>query len=284
MEDAWKTLSELFEDGVPCLVLFKDDSKNQWSLCSWIPEDTPVKPKMLASSTQKTVKDAFNAELGPWAKNFAMTEKVEATFAAYQEATKEQTEEERKACMTTAELIQEEARLASEQERKEQEGKKIGMVGLGAASCNAHESFDAAVKAVGGGKAMLAKITGDKGKHQVEGDVLEGINKPSDLADKLDDEVPGYVLMQGEDGLVFMSWIPDNAPVKPRMNVSSYKRDVCDKIKKLAGGDLLLQEVSLKSELTEALLKKAVESAAPQAKPKPKAGPMAGAFKLPGLP
>merc|ERR1711862_492954 len=164
------------------------------------------------------------------------------------------------------------------------------MIGLGAVNCTAHESFNDAVMSVvrgRGGEAVIAKITGETNAHQVEGDELEGIDKPADLSDKLSDDIPCYVVMNGEDGLLLISWLPETAPVKPRMNVSTYKRDISNKIKKLAGvDDLIEQEVSEKKELKDDLGKKRIESTVPQAaaRPAPKhAGPMAGAFKLPGL-
>jgi len=224
-----------------------------------------------------------------FAKDYKMMEKDEATYEAYHAATKDLSEEDRRAAMTRMEIVAEEAKAASEAERKSLEGKKIGMVGLGAVTCTAHASFDDAVLSVvrgSGGEAVLIKITGDDTGHQVEGDALDSINKPADLHGKLDDDVPCYVLMNGEDILLLISWLPETSPVKPRMNVSTFKKDVSNKIKKLAGvDDIIEQEISDKSELTDDLGKKRIESTEPQARrPAPKSSaPMPMAFKLPGL-
>lgn len=289
MEDAFAALSEAFEDDVPCLILFKDDVKDgAWSLCSWIPDAVPVRPKMLAASAQKNVKDSFGGQL-TFAKDYKMMDKDEACYGAYYEATKDLTDADRHAAMTRSEIVAEEAKAASEAERKSLEGKKIGMVGLGAVTCSAHASFDEAVLSVvrgSGGEAVLVKVTGDDAGHQVEGDALEDIKKPSDLSDKLDDDVPCYVLMNGEDALLLISWLPETSPVKPRMNVSTFKRDVSNKIKKLAGvDDIIEQEVSDKSELTDDLGKKRIESNEPQVRRQVQKSdaPMPMAFKLPGL-
>lgn len=293
MEDAWGKLNGFFEDGIPSLVLFKDDNKaGKWALCSWIPEDVPVKPKMLASSVQKNVKSSFEKSLGAFAKDYKMMERSEVSYEAYEEYTKELTEDDRHAAMTRQEIVALEAHKDSERERESLVGKKIGMIGLGAVTCSAHETFEEAVKAVAmgrGGEGMIAKITGVTNNHQVEGNELDDVNKPADLASKLDDDVPCYVLMHGEDDLLlFISWLPESAPVKPRMNVSTFKRDVVNKIKQMAGVDELIEvEVSEKKELVDSLAQKRIENNVPQAasRPAPKpAGPMAGAFKLPGLP
>jgi len=290
MEEAFAALVDTFEDDVPCLLLFKDDSKGgAWSVCSWVPENVPIKPKMAVNSAHKSVKEAFASDLS-LTKDYKMAERSEATYSAYIEATKELDEDTRRAAMTRQEIVAEESKVAVEEQRKSLEGKRIGMVGLGAVTCEAHESFDNAVMSVvrgRGGEAALVRVTGSDESHQLEGEELESISKPSDLGDKLDDDVPCYVLMNGEDSLLLISWKPDTAPVKPRMNVSTFKTDVSNKIKKLAGvDDIIDQEVSEKGELTDDLGKRQVESTVPQARPAAppkKTGPSPGAFKLPGL-
>lgn len=295
MDAAWTELQGLLEDGVPSYVLFKDDDKDpqagQWSLCVWIPEGTPVKPKMCASSAQKNVKEAFASQLGPWAPNFPMSEKSEVTLSSFQEHTQPKTEEDRRNAMTRAEIVKEESIKDSERERKSLEGKKIGMVGLGSITCRAHESFQALVKQLAQSSVqefgVKCMITGTTNNNQVEAEEIDDVKDPTDLKGKLSDDVPCYVLMLGQEGtLVLISWLPENSPVKPRMNVSTFKRDVVNKIKEISGvDDIIEQECSMDDELTPALLKKDIEDTKPQAPAKPThiGGPMAGAFKLPGF-
>lgn len=55
----------LIEDGQPCYILFRLDTKNssgfEWLLISWCPDDSHVRQKMLYSSTKATLKTEFGS-------------------------------------------------------------------------------------------------------------------------------------------------------------------------------------------------------------------------------
>ena len=77
-------VDSLLEDALPCYILFKMDSatKEGWLLANWVPENTPVRQKMLYASSRETLKK----ELGSIAAEMTAAERDEITYEAYQGA------------------------------------------------------------------------------------------------------------------------------------------------------------------------------------------------------
>merc|ERR1712039_369529 len=175
-------------------------------------------------------------------------------------------------------------------------GAGIGCAGLGNARITMHDSFEKGVQEISRGSAdevLIGKVEVKDGKNEVTGDFLEGVSKVSDLKGKLKDDEPCYIIMgQGvQDGLLMISYIPEGATVSARMNVSTYKKDVAENVKKLAGIEILImRDANDDSDFTDDMAKKdktPVEEdyVAPKPKPVPKMGYgiPPGAMKMPGM-
>lgn len=296
LKEDWEKIAAVLEPGVPCVLLLRNKpvdgdadapqtgDNNPWTLCPWTPDDTPVKLRMTAATSQKSIKQAFDDLT--FKPNYPMTDKDEATFDAWKSATATMTEEDRRAAMTQQEIDQEDAHKASEEERYRQPNRQVGLAGLGHMTITWQESFKTGLQSVLGGEGIAAvgSVVGDKAK-EVSGETLEGIAAPSDLKGKLPQEEPRFVLLKIGEDLLLISWLPELAPVRARMTMSTYKHSVIEQIKTETGKDkILTAEVSLEEWLTDDLGKKAEEEA-PKAVPGgvKMPGMPAGGFKLPGM-
>merc|ERR1719277_1312844 len=158
-------------------------------------------------------------------------------------------------------------------------GKGMGCAGLGNAKVEMHDSFEKGIEEISRGSAdevLIGKVKVSDGKKEVVGDFLEGVSKASDLKGKFKDDEPCYVVMgQGvEDGLLLISYIPEGASVSDRMNVSTFKKDVAEHIKKIAGVEVvIMRDANDDSDFTDDMAKKdkaAKEEDFEPAIPKPK--------------
>jgi len=300
MADDWAQIAEAMEPEIPSYFLLRlkpceGDSEappagdTDWALVSWTPDDAPVKTRMVASSSQKTIKESEQFKSLRWTKNYNVTEKDEATFAAWNEATRALSGDERRAAMTKQEQDQEDAKIASEQERARAMANPKKLAGMGSVTVALEESFTVGIAAIkeGPGKALIGRVVGDRTK-SVEGELLDGVNVPSDLKARLSPDQPCYVLLNVDGKLCMISWLPDLAPVKARMGLSTFKSHVVQQIKEVAEQETMLtQEVSQDDWLTDDIGKAGEEEAAGGGAPAAPAripGMPVGGVKMPGMP
>lgn len=297
MDEDWCKMADAMEQEIPCYFLLRlkpseGDSEappaedNAWALVSWQPDDAPVKTRMVASSSQKTIKESERFRSLNWTKNYNITDKEEATFKAWNEATRCLSGDERRAAMTKQEQDAEDARLASEEERARAMANPMKLAGLGSVTVTLSDTVTSNIAALKeGGKALLGHVTGDR-KKVIEGELLDGISVPSDLKGKLPPEEPCYVFLFVEDKVCMVSWLPDLAPVKSRMGMSTFKNSVVMQMKESCGQETMLtQEVSQDDWLTDDIGQKVEEEAGGAAAPAVKVpGMPVGGVKMPGMP
>lgn len=84
-EDFDSLIPYLIDENKPCYLLFRLDSKNslgyEWLLLSWIPEDAPVREKMIYASTKATLKNQFGS--GQIKEDILCTHRDDVTFKGY---------------------------------------------------------------------------------------------------------------------------------------------------------------------------------------------------------
>lgn len=293
MEQDWDGVGGLCEDGMPCVVLVRmkkaegdanarDAADNAWVMIGWTPGDSPVKLRMLSASSRKGLKDAFGADLA--FKELPVTDRDELTYAAYQEATREMTQDERRDAMTQSERDQEDTKAEVARDLKTAPKMLAGLVSL---KINSEASWTDAVAAFmsGDGKAVIGKLVGPKGE-DLSGEIMDGIASPVSLKGKLADDVPCYVLLKlSAEKLLLISWLPENSSVKPRMKMSTFKSSVIDLVKELTSiTTVATSEVQgedwLTDDLGSAPVREEVEAAAA---PKKHGGPPPGAVAMPGM-
>lgn len=174
LAEDWGQIVELLEDSTPCNILLRLNpvdgdgdapaaGDDDWCMCPWTPDCAPVKSRMVASSTQKTLKEHFGSL--QFISNYPMTEKPEATYEAWKAATRTLSDSERREAMTQQERDQEDAMKASEQERAKAPNRQVGLAGLGSMTIILHDSFREAVAALAAGKAVIAKVEGEREKN-----------------------------------------------------------------------------------------------------------------------
>lgn len=293
MAQDWAGVGGLVEDGVPCVVLVRmkkaegdnearDAADNAWVMIGWTPSDSPVKLRMLSASSRKGLKDAFGAEFA--FKELPVTDHDELTYAAFQEATREMTNDERRDAMSQSERDAEDTKAEVAKELKTAPKMLAGLVSL---KINSEASFTDAVKALmsGDGNAVIGKLVGAKGE-DLSGEVMAGIASPSGLKGKLADDVPCYVLLKlSAEKLLLISWLPENSPVKPRMKMSTFKSSVISLVKELTSiTTVATSEVQGEDWLTDDLgSAPAREEEEVGAAPKKHGGPPPGAVAMPGM-
>lgn len=308
------SIAASFEDKLPCAVLLRlkstdsDDSTTEtdFALVSWTPGDSPVKLKMLASSSKKTVKDAFPDFNF---KEYAIHDREDATFAAYSEATRPKTDDDRHATMSSQEIVAEEA--IKEQENERRSAPKM-LPGMGSMAVTTRSSFEETVEALlkedSDAKCVLANLVG-KGD-ELEGTVLEGISCTEAPADKLPKDptfllffVPATFEETTKNVLVMAMWTPEGSSIQARMRCSAMKGAVLQCCKDVALKSAQVEavtttEASNAEELTDKLERAArlfvkreaapaegagsAEGASEEGKPKGFVPPP-GAMRMPGM-
>jgi hypothetical protein len=201
LEEDWRQIADAMEPEIPAYFLLRlkpgeGDSEappagdSDWALVSWQPDDAPVKHRMVASSSQKTIKESERFKSLNWTKHYNCTEKEEATFKAWNDATRSLSGDERRAAMTQQEQDAEDAHQQQEEQRAAMMAAPKKLTGLGSVTVTLEESFTSGIAAVKeGGKALVGRITGDRNK-TIAGEILDGVNVPSDLRGKLPAEEP----------------------------------------------------------------------------------------------
>merc|ERR1740121_3174219 len=198
------------------------------------------------------------------------------------------TESDRHAAMTQGEIDQEEA---LKQSRKEQAAAPKKLAGMVALQIQARDSFQTAVRQLVAeeGGAVLGRLAGAKGE-ELDGEVLDGVSRPSQLKGRLPAEEPCYVLLRlatEAKGLLLLSWLPDGAAVKAKMKCSTFKASVLSLARDLAEVDRVAQkEINDEDDLVDELASPpAPQSAATEAgaPAMPGMGGPPGGFKLPGM-
>ncbi|XP_003745522.1 twinfilin-2-A [Galendromus occidentalis] len=77
--DFSKYVPQLTEEKQPCFLIFRLDSRGEWLLISYSPDNSPVRLKMLYASTKATMKKAFVTD-----SEYVATSKEDATLAGYE--------------------------------------------------------------------------------------------------------------------------------------------------------------------------------------------------------
>lgn len=263
-----------------------DVPDNAWVMVGWTPGDSPVKLRMLSASSRKGLKDAFKELPGDLTfKELPVTDRDELTYAAFQEATRDMTKDERREAMTQSERDSEDTK--AEQAKMLQTAPKM-LAGLVSLKIKAQSSFEDAVKALMSepGTAVVGKLAGAKGE-ELSGEALSDISSPSALKGKLPEDDPCYVLVKiSAERLLLISWLPENSSVKPRMKISTFKSSVVDLVKELTSiGDVKASEISFEEMLTDDLgaapeRDEAADAPSPTRK---HGGPPPGAVAMPGM-
>mmetsp|Transcript_23512 Transcript_23512/g.54808 ORF Transcript_23512/g.54808 Transcript_23512/m.54808 type:complete len:351 (+) Transcript_23512:85-1137(+) len=292
LETDFTALAAELDASVPCIALVRlepaagDSSappagSSDWAMITWAPDEAPVRQRMLCASSKKAVVQALpDVEF----KEYQATEKSEVTFAAFVEATRERTEDDRRAAMTLQEQAEEDAK---KEMLKEQAAAPMRMPGMIAMKVKADASFtDALKKMLSTEKSVvLAKMGGEKGE-ELMGELLEGISSVSALKGKLPSDHPCYILMLAGEALLVASWLPEDSPAKAKMKFSTFKGSVMNILKDSIGDKEVLQaECREEEDLVDDLAAKCKSgSAAGAAAPKPGGfKPPPGAMALPGM-
>lgn len=296
IKEDWAGISSIVEDGVPCVVLVRlqkaegdadapDVPANAWVMIGWTPGDSPVKLRMLSASSRKGLKDAFK-ESDIKFKELPVTDRDELSYAAFVEATRDMTGDERREAMTQSERDAEDTKAEQAAMLKTAPKMLAGLVSL---KIKAQSSFEDAIKLLMNedGKAVIGKLAGDKGE-ELSGQSLADIPTPSALKGKLPDDDPCYVLVKiSAEKILLISWLPENSSVKPRMKLSTFKSSVVELIKELTSvADVKAAEISFEEMLTDDLGVASAKDEAADAAPAPEkkhGGPPPGAVAMPGM-
>jgi hypothetical protein len=275
---------------------------DDWAMISFVPDNAPVKTRMMTASSLKPLKAEFSWPFVQW----EITSKDEVTLAQFLSDNKKLSEEERRDAMSREERDMEDVK---KEVAKEQASAPKKLAGLVALQVKAQRSFDEGMATLQSEEkvALLGQLCGDKSE-ELSGEILDDIEKPSDLkGGKLPQDHPVYVIMKKtESRWLLISWQPENAPIKIRMKGSTFKASVLELLKEALPGDAEIvttecqDEDDLEDDLGEP--RKASEGGeAPGAAAAPKTGgykppfggmampgmggprPMPGAMKMPGM-
>lgn len=190
-------------------------------------------------------------------------------------------------------MSQEERQIADvkKEQLKEQAAAPKMLAGLVALKVKAQDSFDEAMKTFmeSEGKAVVAKLTGEKSE-DLSGEIFDDIATPSALKGKLPSDQACFVLIKKEaPKIVFLTWQPEDVPIKLRMKASTFKASVMDAVKELLpDAELLTANATDEDELVDEMgnpRKVTAEETQVEA-PKPTTGgykPPVGGFALPGM-
>mmetsp|Transcript_104988 Transcript_104988/g.293028 ORF Transcript_104988/g.293028 Transcript_104988/m.293028 type:complete len:371 (-) Transcript_104988:80-1192(-) len=280
LAEDFSAVAGALEDGVPCMVLIRMAADADWALLAWTPSDSPVKLRTLCAGSRKTLRDAFS-ELS--FKEYSTTERDEVTFEQFQEHTKTLTESERHAAMTQGEIDQEEALKQSHKEQAAAPKRLAGMVAL---QIEVREPFKAALRQLVAEEAgaVIGHLAGAKGE-ELDGEVLEGVSRPSQLKGRLPAEEPCYVLLRlatEAKGLLLISWLPDGAAVKAKMKCSTFKASVLSLARDLAEVERVAQkEINDEDDLVDELASPPTAEAGASAEADAPAAPAPGGFRPP---
>lgn len=232
LEEDFEGVAAILEDDKPCIVLVNlkgspNHAETDWALIAYTPDNAPVKTRMLNASSVKPLKE----KLEPLKfLEYQITEKDEATLAKFLEATHVMSEQERRDCMS-----KEERQIADvkKEQLKEQAAAPKMLAGLKNLKVAEQESFTEAMKdfLVSENKALKAMLTGDKGE-ELSGEVIDDVASPSGLKGKLPGNDSCFVIMKKEASkILFITWQPDDVPIKQKMKASTFKASVLDLVK-----------------------------------------------------
>lgn len=292
----------LLEAAAPCILLIRlaDDkgtvpgaTADDWVLLSWMPEDAPVRQKMLYTTSCKTLKDCFETLRF---KEMKATEKDDLSIKDLLEKARNlsrgMTRDERHAVMTNEEIGLEEVQ---EDLAKAQQAAPKMLQGLVALQIQPQASFEEAMAKLLAekDKAVLAKLTGPK-REELSGELMDGVAAVSQLRGRLPQEEPCYVVLRpAEQRLLLLTWIPEGIPPRMKMTVSTFKKSVVQILEgKLPGCHVARAELTEESDLVDELAAEpapaeaaAAEEPGAAAAPSPKRAfkPPVGGFQLPGL-
>jgi len=298
---------ELCEDGQPCLVLLRlkgsegadgsadgasaaDAGESDWALISWAPDDSPVKLRMLTASSKKTVTKEFK-DLS--FREYNATERDEVTLEEYLKATKKLSGAERRAAMSPEERGIEDVKIAQETERKTLTSNPMKLAGLTSIKIKAQPSFRESLDSLFEegctlNRAMVCLLAG-KTSEEVDGEILDDIDAPSSLKGLLPVELPAWVVLRpSEDKVLFICWLPDNAPAKLKMKLSTFKGSVQNLIEAKSDDryDVRSVELSEQDDLADDLATKPFLKEAKKDAPEGAGGGYGGGvggFALPGM-
>jgi len=288
LADDFDKAAALLKNAEPCYMLIRlqgegeegsapEADENSWAMICWQPSDTPVKLRMLLASSTTTLKKQFSDLT---LKEYHATDREEVSLKAYIAATRELTESERYAAMSQQEIDADKVRKEAEKEQKAAPKLLAGLVAL---QIHVEDSFkDAVAKLVSeSGKAVVAKLCGAKSE-AISGEVIDGVNAPSDLKGKLPADTPAYVLLRvAETRVLVISWLPEYASVKLKMKCSTFKASVMDTVKDMTKlSETSNAEVTSEEDLVDSLADKE-DKAAAEARPSKKLPP--GAVAMPGM-
>lgn len=294
---------ELCEDGQPCLVLLRlkgsegadsasaaDAGESDWALIAWAPDDSPVKLRMLTASSKKTVTKEFK-DLS--FREYNATERDEVTLEEYLKATKKLSGAERRAAMSPEERGIEDVKIAQESERKSLTANPMKLVGLASLRIKAQDSFRESLDSLFEegctlNRAMVCLLAGATSE-EVDGEILDDIDAPSSLKGLLPVELPAWVVLRpSEDKVLFICWLPDNAPAKLKMKLSTFKGSVQNLIEAKSDDryDVRSVELSEQDDLSDDLATKPFLTEAKEKTPAGAGGGYGGGvggFALPGM-
>jgi hypothetical protein len=289
LEADFNKIQELLEDDKPCLVVARlkgseHHQETDWALISYGPDNAPVKLRMMNANSMKPIKEALSLSF----LEYQITMKDEVTLAGFTEATHVMSEQERRDVMS-----REERQIADvkKEQLKEQAAAPKMLAGLVALKVKVQESFEEAMKAFmeSENKAVVATLTGEKSE-ELSGKVLDDIATPSALkGGKLPNDTSCFILVKKEaPKILFLTWQPEDVPIKLRMKSSTFKASTMDVVKEmLPDAEILTANATEEDDINDEMgnpRKVTEEEVAPQSTGgyKPSGVPVGG-VRMPGM-
>jgi len=246
-------IAKVLEPRKPCYVATKTDEKDRWMLVFYIPDDSPVRDRMVYASSVSSLKLGLGAaKFGP---DFTIRDRKECSQVSYEESKKKMNEED---------LLTMEERMGMRSESYvSMSTDTVKMSGMSDLPMKTSDEAGAAITAILGGTITGVVLALDPAS-EVMISVSSGALDIPAIVRLLPPKEPRYALFrfahshpetkEAVTATIFLYYCPDNAGPRLKMTYSSCKSMAVKTCSKFGLECSKQLEISVGSELTAAFV------------------------------